>query len=73
MSVKSVYRKKAAFRVMYRYSTWPIGMWKDYYGFSHSYMSASEEVEKLKEQYRITLGLCQFKVLHEKLLPKRAA
>ena len=65
MSVKSVYRKKAAFRVARMVE----GKWVDLTGQSISYMAACEAVERLKLQY----PTCYFKVLHEKLLPKRAA
>ena len=66
MSAKSVYRQKAAFRVMY---SSPRLAWRDYYGKSLSYMEACEKAEALKTQY----SGHAFKVLHEKLLPKRAA
>ena len=69
MSVKSVYRQKSAFRVMYAYRVSGEPVWRDYYGRSLSYMEACEKIEALKVQYR---GHA-FKVLHEKLLPKRAA
>ena len=67
MSVKSVYRQKAAFRVMYAYRVSGEPVWRDYYGRSLSYMEACEKIEALKDCGHA------FKVLHEKLLPKRAA
>lgn len=71
MSKASEYKAKARFRVMYKVVSINgkavVDKWRDYFGYSKSYMAACEDVEKLKFQQYSTYEYV-FKVLHEKLL-----